>query len=190
MTNPLFKVTQDVVEQLNEILGSLQARAPSGNLTSCHTIYLNLIRTLRGSVLRKAADTADYLLNNVYRDLSNNSTAEQKRNIIDRFVQSLGAKVTATRSLKHETERLRDNVVAQAATLSQLNANSTAISNQFTTIINGIQSIDGFYAKVREICARLRGEIEQTANMSIIMQGEARWLTAVSQDYKTFSPHV
>ncbi|KAK7683283.1 hypothetical protein QCA50_013545 [Cerrena zonata] len=189
----LFQTVQSVVIQLNIALQGIQGRASQNNLppadpiASCHGNYQNLIRTLRGSV-RKAADTADFLINNVFRDLLSNGSAEQKRAAIDRFVQSLGSKATSSRNLKHEIERLRNNLLTGAATLHQLSANPAAISNQFITIIDGIQSIDRFYQKVGDICTQVRGQVDQVATMTATIRVETRWLAAVSQDFKAFNP--
>ena len=60
----------------------------------------------------------------------------------------MNSKTAAAENLIQEMSRLRDGLLSQAAAVQQCNGNTTAITNQFATIIDGIRSVRAFYTNV------------------------------------------
>ena len=70
------------------------------------------------------------------------------QSLIPWWLQSLDPKITATRNLIQEMDRLRNGIVSQVTVVQQCRGNTEAISNQFRTIIDALRSVEAFYAQV------------------------------------------
>ncbi|KAK7683292.1 hypothetical protein QCA50_013554 [Cerrena zonata] len=186
---PRFQVVQQTATNLSSTLRGLQARASphGGPVATCYASYCSSMNKLRDRVLPSACETSDFLVANIFGELlRQGATSAEKKDAIDRFRNSLGRKISPVRDLQQEMEQLRDTLTAEA--LQPFQGNPTALANQFETIVGAIQSINMFYDRIQSFCSQFRTKIDQGVNITSEIQEEARWLTAVSADYRMFRP--
>ncbi|KAK7683274.1 hypothetical protein QCA50_013536 [Cerrena zonata] len=196
-TPPRFQVIQQTAIELNVALLNAQIHvlqhAPGSPFASCHTKYRDLIMELRDKVVRNAAETADFLVNNIFRELlAPDVSTARKQTAIDKFrnAQALRDKYTSTQNILHEMEQLNGLLSANMGLLTQGGDNPQAMMNRVSTIMDGVRSIIDFYMKIGTMSTELKNLIGGGNNPLQKIQEETRWLSTVSIDYKAFRPNI